>query len=547
MKPAIQKFHSSLEKIDAFSGMHAPELGEITGLWGETVSFQITCTFDRDYHDDSYGILSVEAPGCQAEVFLVEGAACSYPCYPDSTGAYLTKVPGLIPDILNPYHGTPVRISSGICRVFWVDIAIPAGAQSGSVTVQLRDRRGNLQSCEQLRLEVVGQELPKQQVRHTEWFYNDCLCQQYGCRMYSDRFFEIARGYIAMAAAHGMDTLLTPVFTPSLDIEPDCRRMPGQLVKITRGPEGWGFDFALLERWVRMAQECGIEYFEIAPFFTQWGARCPAEIYEQTPEGEKTILGWGDPATGEAYGAFLADFLPKLIGELKRLGIKEKTYFHVSDEPTLEQLDNYRAAREMIVPYLEGCPVIDALSSFQFYQQGLVSIPVVAENHLEPFLAERGAGEIWTYSCCSQHQLVPNFFMAMPSSRGRILGVLLYQEDLKGFLRWGYNFWNSQYSKEAVDPYRVTDAGYGFPSGDSFLVYPGADGTPVPSIRLKVMRDAFQDYRALQLLQERLGRDGVIDWLRQTLGELSFTSYPTDAEALPAMRKALHEQLKKGN
>ncbi len=545
MQAVIPKFHSSLEKIDSFSVLHAPTLTGLEGLWGETVSFQISATFDPTYYDDYYSVLSVTCPEYTTKVFAVEQAPCNFPCRPDATGAYLVRTPSLIPDILEPYNAEPVRLNSGIYQVFWVDVHIPHGAKSADILVEFRDRKGQLQGQDTLSLHVVPMALPKQKVRHTEWFYSDCLCQRYGCRMFSEEFFQIAGNYIRCAAEHGVDTLLTPVFTPSLDIEPSCRRMPGQLVTITRAEQGWNYDFTLFRRWVLMAQECGIEYFEIAPFFTQWGAKCAAEIYEQTPQGLKTILGWDTPATSKAYADFLADFLPALIAQLKGLGIKEKTYFHVSDEPSLEQLENYRAAREMIVPYLDGCPVIDALSSHEFYQQNLVSIPVVAEDFLEPFLKEEKTGEIWTYSCCCQDKLVPNFFISMPSIRGRILGVLLYKENLDGFLRWGYNFWNSQFSKKAIDPYRVTDAGLGFPSGDAFLVYPGENGTPVSSIRLKVMRDAFQDYSALEILEQKFGREKVLEWITDQLGELSFTQYPVDNDVFLGFRQELYNLLRK--
>lgn len=545
MQAVIQRFHSSLEKIDSFSALQTPTLTALSGLWGETVSFQISCTFEPTYYDDYYSVLCVTCPECAVEVFTVEQAPCSFPCGPEASGAYLVRTPSLIPDILKPYRAEAVRLNSGGYRIFWVDIHIPQQAKSTDLVLEFRDRKGQLQSQQKLHLNIVSVQLPEQRVRHTEWFYSDCLCQQYGCEMFSETFFEIAEHYISCAAKHSVDTLLTPVFTPSLDIEPYCRRMPGQLVAITRTEQGFQYDFGLFRRWVRMAQECGIAYFEIAPFFTQWGAKCAAEIYEQTPQGLKTLFGWDTPACSKAYADFLADFLPALIHQLKELGIQEKTYFHVSDEPSLEQLEDYRAAREMIVPYLDGCPVIDALSSFAFYQQNLVSIPVVAEDFLEPFLKERRSGELWTYSCCCQDKLVPNVFLSMPSLRGRILGVLLYKENLNGFLRWGYNFWNSQFSKEAIDPYHVTDAGFGFPSGDAFLVYPGEDKTPVASIRLKVLRDAFQDYRALQALEQRIGREEVLKWIAEILGDISFTRYPAHNAEYLHFRRELDARLGK--
>ena len=42
--------------------------------------------------------------------------------------------------------------------------------------------------------------------------------------------------------------------------------------------------------------------------------------------------------------------------------------------------------------------------------------------------------------------------------------------------------------------------GYGDVNGDGFLLYPGVDG-PVPSQRLKLVRDGLEDYEYLQLLK----------------------------------------------
>ena len=65
----------------------------------------------------------------------------------------------------------------------------------------------------------------------------------------------------------------------------------------------------------------------------------------------------------------------------------------------------------------------------------------------------------------------------------------------------------------------TTDAQGAFPGGDSFSVYPGADGTPLESIRLKVFHHALQDHRALNLLEELGGRELV----EQTVEPVSYT------------------------
>ena len=133
----------------------------------------------------------------------------------------------------------------------------------------------------------------------------------------------------------------------------------------------------------------------------------------------------------------------------------------------------------------------------------------------------------------------------MPSARNRILGVQLYLYDIKGFLQWGYNFWNTQFSKKHIDPYAVTDAGLAFPSGDAFLVYPGQDGAPVESIRMLVFQEALQDLRALRLLESLTSRQAVVELIGSlTDTPITFTQYPKEDGWLFAMRRKVNEAIR---
>ena len=134
---------------------------------------------------------------------------------------------------------------------------------------------------------------------------------------------------------------------------------------------------------------------------------------------------------------------------------------------------------------------------------------------MEPFL-ERGMEGLWTYYCTGQCKEVSNRFMAMPSARTRILGVQLYLYRISGFLHWGFNFYNSQYSIKHINPYAVTDAGEAFPSGDAFLVYPGEGGVPEESIRLMLMQQVMQDVRACELLESLSQRKRMAASLKRT-------------------------------
>jgi hypothetical protein len=282
---------------------------------------------------------------------------------------------------------------------------------------------------------------------------------------------------------------------------------------------------------------------EFSHLFTQWGAKHAPKIVAIENGNQTRIFGWDTDAAGEAYGSFLRQFLPELIVFVKRHGLESRCYFHISDEPTLEHLESYRSARDQVAELLGGFPIIDALSNYEFYERGLVKNPIPANNHIEPFLKHE-VPNLWTYYCVSQYDKVSNRFFAFPSARNRIIGMQLYKFRIAGFLHWGYNFWYTQYSKSAIDPFRQTDAGNAFPSGDPFLVYPGKDG-PIESIRMEVFYEALQDLRALQLLESLVGRERTMALLEEDLETpLTFDTYPADPNWLQRKREAINRAIR---
>lgn len=216
-----------------------------------------------------------------------------------------------------------------------------------------------------------------------------------------------------------------------------------------------------------MCDRSGVKYFEFSHLFTQWGAKHAPKVMAMVDGQLKQLFGWDTDSRDPEYTGFLTLFLQELLAFVKENGLEQRVYFHLSDEPNLADMDTYRAASELIGPILEGFPIIDALSEYEFYESGLIKHPIPASNGIQPFL-DHGVEGLWTYYCCAQYKLVSNRFLHMPSSRNRVLGMQIYKLKLKGFLHWGYNFWYAQFSKYPIDPFQVTDAGGGFPAGDAF-------------------------------------------------------------------------------
>jgi len=546
---------SSLEKVFADEPLHAPSWSRGTALWSETYAFQVAYRSEQSLHQLRVVASSELEPWMS--VRTVGLSPSELPAYAHSDNEVLRRTPGLYPDLLQPM-AKEIRGYPGQWRAVWVTVELPTraeweakagrgpayGIHPFSIDVWFEGAEGTRLGGEQFVLDVLPAELPEQRLIHTEWMHYDCLADYYGVEVFSERHWELIERYASAAVRHGMNMLLTPIFTPPLDTAIGGERRTVQLVDVEVAGDGtYRFGFDKLGSWVDMCNRIGIQYFEFSHLFTQWGAKHAPKIVAKESEGEeKRIFGWETDATGEAYRKFLGQFLPALVAFIRERGIEARSYFHVSDEPSLEHLDAYRSASAILKEHLGEFLFFEALSDYNFYEQGLVTVPVPANDHIDKFL-ENGVSPLWTYYCCGQAVDVSNRFFNMASARNRILGYQLYKFRIQGFLHWGYNFWNTQYSLAPIDPYRVTDAGGAFPSGDAFVVYPGEEG-PLDSIRWEVFREALQDLRACELLESRIGREQVLELLEAGLeAPLTFRNYPRDSAWLLSKRQEINERI----
>ena len=90
----------------------------------------------------------------------------------------------------------------------------------------------------------------------------------------------------------------------------------------------------------------------------------------------------------------------------------------------------------------------------------------------------------------------------------------------------------------------MTDADNAFPSGDPFLVYPGADGHPEESIRMMVHYEALTDLRALRLLESLTDKEYVMELVEGELAEpLTFKRYPKSDMYLITLRNRVNREI----
>ena len=539
LSPSLGKFftHSPVPRRNTLT---------LSGLRGEVVSFQVI------YRAPFVGEAQMAVSGPHAERLHARRIALAHvehPTYYAAAADRIGTAPGFYPDPLMP--DAEYRTFPGQTRGIWFTYRIPERAKPGrlrfTIRLKAKERRGTTwQPVGSVRvaIEVTPAALPRQRLKVIHWFHNDCLMSHYGFEAWSPAHWRMVQPYLRNAAEHGVNTITTPVFTPPLDTAVGTERPTVQLVDVTvTGKDAYRFGFRRLEKWMDLCRACGMTGFEISHLFTQWGANFAPKIVANVNGRQRRIFGWDTPATGPRYRKFLLQFLPKLVACLRRKRALRCSYLHVSDEPSVRNLAQYGACRDILRQGAPELPVVEALSNIEFYEHGHVDRPCPATDHAQPFL-DRRVPHCWTYYCCGQVDGVSNRFMDFPSSRNRILGWQLYKFGFEGFLQWGYNHWYDRLSDVLIDPYTNSHVGRPLPPGDGFVVYPGKEG-PVDSLRWEVWREGLQDMRALRLLETLADGDPApqIKRLLALKPIRSLKVYPRSADWILRTREAVNRAI----
>ena len=548
------KIVSSMEKCFLDENvLSKPELSSISMLKNERYSFQVCFDIEEamsltESKSKKIVYFKVESPLKEyIHMYQVKNIPSEMPVIPGSYDSnYLRTEPGLYPDLLQPMDENTRLPARNALLSIWLELDPQGAMPAGSYPIKgiFTNESGNVEAEVSIEVEIINANLPEQDLIYTQWFYTDCLMQYYNTTAFSDEHWRIIENFMVNAHKYGQTMILTPVLSPELDTYVGGYRPATQLVDITVENGEYQFYFSKLGRWVDLCNKVGIQYFEINHFFSQWGAKACPQVYATVDGEKKRIFGWDTPSDSAEYKAFLGALIPALLAYMKsKDGADQRCRFHVSDEPTLESLDRYSFASGVLKPLLEGYPMMDALSRYEFYELGLVDCPIPATHHIEPFL-EHNVKNLWTYYCIGPSVDASNRFFAMPGARTRIIGTQFYKFEIAGFLHWGYNFYNSQYSYLPINPFLCSDGECFAPSGDTYSVYPGTNGEPWPSLRQVLFAEAIQDQRALKLCESLYGREYTMKLLEDGIEPITFMKYPQGSDYILHLRKRVNDAIK---
>ena len=533
-------------------------IDRLSVLRGERISFQVLCELVTNEWGNNFSQLYTPAlSGALSRYATVRQvrhvpASNNGRATPDAD--YMTSAPCLMPDVLMPlsYRGAVVIPPYNLVSL-WVDLEIPedtAAIGESEITVTLtscpmdpeKENPSPLVVSCSLTVDVIDAVLPAQKLLFAQWFHADCLADYYHVERWSDAHFEIIERFARTGKKNGFRMLFTPLISPPLDNVYDTRDL--QLARVTKTEDGYVFGWDTLDRFIGVVDRVGIEFLEIGHLFTQGGAARATKVMGYVGGEYVRLFSKETPCDDPEYTKFLRAMLTSFLDHMRARGDDKRCYFHISDEPNGEQLECYMRAKATVADLLDGYPIMDALSHYEYYESGAVEKPIVLLDHLHEFI-EHDVKGLWTYNCCAPDRFYSNRFLAMTLSRNRSISLLLYKFNIEGFLHWGYNFYNNSGSADCINPFLDTSSGDMFPSGDPFSVYPGDGGEPLESMRLLSFHEALQDLSAYALCEELYSRDEVIAALEDEIGgEIKTTTYINAAAPMQRLRERINAMIK---
>lgn len=237
-------------------------------------------------------------------------------------------------------------------------------------------------------------------------------------------------------------------------------------------------------------------------------------------------------------------------------------YTYLRDEPNM--LEDYQYVQKWGRAVREAKSVVKVLVVEQPWTEpgmggadsawgdlyGAVDIwcPLFSLHRQESAAKRINLGEmVWTYTALCQGKPTPWWHIDFPLLNYRVPAWMAWRDGMTGLLYWGgMSYWAQTDDPWTTAPYYT---GNGKPQqgqkgivfqGEGSLVYParavGYDGV-VPTIRLKALRDAIEDYEYLSILQ-RKGKGAEAREIVRPLTE-SFFQWEKDPAAYETARAKL--------
>jgi MYXO-CTERM domain-containing protein len=416
------------------------------------------------------------------EVYTPSGSIGSKGRFPD----------GLIPDVDESDGQTrsafPFSVPAGETRALWVDILVPMEAPAGRYAGSIHVTGDGFDVTVPMELEVLGFTLPSTPTLTTAFrSWPGRICFQH-TDLSDCGGHEAAMDLLTKYARLGLDHRIT--FS----------------------------NFFVLPHSMTDETMMGLHGDDWSVFDATFGPFLNGTAATQLPGARLTSVEYGWRPTREALKAYTQHAREK--------GFLDRVFDYTTDEPTFTGTWHEIAPRSALFrDAAPGMRMLVTANIAETHEHGLVDrldilAPVV--NHMDAPRGQyagnqrpsyddfiRKGGELWMYQSCMSHgcsfggaesnAVWPSYMIDVPAPRNRAMQWVdfaygatgeLYYETV---LTYDWNPWESVFNFSG--------------NGDGTLLYPGKPekigGTtqvPIPSLRLKHIRDGVEDYEYLAML-----------------------------------------------
>ncbi|HUS87213.1 MAG TPA: glycoside hydrolase domain-containing protein [Bacteroidales bacterium] len=372
-------------------------------------------------------------------------------------------------------------------RPIWVTVLIPENTAQGYYSGELTVTSDTDTMVFSIGMEVTGQTLP----HPADWKFHLDLWQNpyavaryHGVQLWSEEHWDLLKPLYRMLAESGQKCITTTL-----------NDMPwggqtydpfGSMIGWLKNTDGsWEYDYSLFDQYVNFQMDCGITAQINCYSMVPWNNRFRYYDQDSARFVETQVL----PGSKE-YEALWEPFLYQFREHLREIGWLNITTIAM-DERKREEMIWIIDLIKRTVPEIKVSLAGEIQEGVDDYVYDL-SIAIGNDPSREEIEARVQKGKPTTfYTCCSRPEH-PNNFTFSPPADNAIIGWYTAARGYSGFLRWAYNSW-------VEDP--VHDSRFRtWPSGDTYLVYPGARS----SIRFERITEGIQDYEKLRIVREKL-------------------------------------------
>lgn len=382
------------------------------------------------------------------------------------------------------------------------------------------------------------------------WQHPSNIARHADVRLWSDEHFAVMEQYLRSLSALGQRALTLVVSEIPWSgqncveySESGSNLFEFSIIPVRKHKDGtFSYDFSIMQTYIDIAASCGIrDELSLYGLVGVWTHGIFEKVAEDYPDGVR--VRYLDECTGGYDYMRSADEIDAYVRALEAYFIRTGQIDRVrvaADEPS--DVQAFRKSLEHLHAIAPSFKFKAAINHVEFIEEfgenfyDFVPYLGCARDKLDVLQGFKrtmpGKRFLW-YTCCGPER--PNYFLDSDLLEAYLIGILTHAYGLDGYLRWSYTVWTR-------DPMR--DASYTYwRAGDMYIVYPGANGKPILSLRYYAIMRAIQLYGLLKSYRRRYGKRRTDALIRPIFGTDNVRAYDrcfsTDYAAYDTLRRTL--------